>query len=146
LELSKSNFTVSDFRSINDKLRKLKLASVLCSHINKTNSHKFLYLTKGNDQEGGSIEIYVMENGVTPVIDLNDTALQSLVKQAKINPKVILIKDIDFYDKFRDLKLFKYQFKKFYSYTSPCRLETIGKKEERYDYIYSNIEVKISDY
>ena len=145
LELSKNKIDLSNFSIINDKLRKLKLASALCNHINLINDHRFIYLTKFNTEDPKLLELFVMENGVSPRIDIVDQEIDKLVKQMKLTPKVISIKDIEFYDKFRGLQLYKYQFKKFYSYTSACKLDNLGPKEDRYNYLYSDISIKIPD-
>ncbi|AQG81004.1 hypothetical protein AWR27_17760 [Spirosoma montaniterrae] len=139
----KHSVGLENYAILNNKLRKMKVASAVCQHVNKSNNHQFLYVTKDNLTENNIVEIYVMENGVTPKIDLEDKALKFLIQQAKVKPILHIEKEIPFYEKFMDIRLYKYRYNRFYAYTSPCKFPNIGKREEMYNFIYSDIELKV---
>jgi DNA modification methylase len=139
-ELKETAILFANFKETNKKLRKLKVASNICGHLNKINAHDFVYYTK--DSNKNEIEIIVLQNGRVPKIDINDKGLQALIKQSKITPTVRIEKDIDFV-KTTHKKAYKYKLDKFFSYTSPCQMKDVLKTATKYEYMYSDIEMKI---
>ncbi len=61
LELDEVKGLMSDFTDTNKKLRKLKVATHICSYINSKNKYEFIFFTKNKPKNG--IEINVMQNG-----------------------------------------------------------------------------------
>jgi DNA modification methylase len=141
-ELSYNKKSIVNFKTTNQKLRKLKVASNISSHINSINSHQFLYFLI-DEKNSDKPDLYVIENSITPKIDLENEKINNLIKQAKVKPNLIIIDENKLKDKFKNLKLYKYKLDKFYSYNSESNLLNIMANYSRYDFIYSNIDIKI---
>jgi DNA modification methylase len=142
-ELEEARLFVDDFKQTNRKLRKLKVASNICNHITKLNNHPFVFFTKNRSEN--NIDIIVLQNGRVPKIELKNEELQALIKQAKVNPKVIVQKDDEFVRSMNGSRSYKYKLEKFYSYTSTCKMATVIDNRDKYEYMYSDIAIKISN-
>jgi DNA modification methylase len=141
-ELEDSKHLFEEFKSINQKLRKMKVAASICTHISQSNKYPFLYYARNKSRNG--IEVVVLQNGKIPRIDIKNDALNELMLQAKVNVSVIIEKDKDFIEAMRDDKTYKYQYGKFFCYTSSCKMQNVQNSSERFDYFYSNIGIKIN--
>lgn len=141
-ELEEAKLLFANFKETNNKLRKLKVASNICEHLNKLNKHPFVYYTK--DKTKNNIEVVILQNGKMPHVDLKNKELIDLIKQSKINPKIIVQKDSEFTRKTNGVTAYKYKFDKFFSYTSPCKMQNVLENSTRFDYMYSDIAIKIT--
>lgn len=140
-EIENNSLLIKDFKLTNKKLRKLKVASLICEHINSINKHPFIVFAKDKPKE--KIELIILQNGKMPKVDLKDDKLQDLIKQTKILPEVIVKKDSEFLKENFVKKMYKYKLDKFYSYTSPSDLKKLLQNDDRYQYMYSDIAIKI---
>jgi DNA modification methylase len=140
-ELAELKELMKSFKETNGKLRKLKVASNICHYLNSINKYEFVYFTRNKSKN--NIEIVIMQNGRLPKTELNDDTLNVLIKQAKVNPIVTVLKEKEFIQELKDKKAYKYKFDKFYSYTSPCNMKNILGKSGKYEYMYSDIAIKI---
>lgn len=143
LELEEIKALMLDFKGTNRKLRKLKVASNICSYINEFNKYNFLFFTRNKPKNG--IEIVIMQNGRLPETELNNDSLQQLIKQAKITPTIRVLKQEQFLSNFKNTRAYKYKFDKFFSYTSPCTIGAVSSGITRYEYLYSDIAIKIAN-
>jgi DNA modification methylase len=139
-ELNETKSLIEDFKNTNSKLRKLKVATNICEHLSKVNRYPFLYYTKNRPKN--KIEIVVLQNGKIPKVDLNDQHLQELIKQSKIDAKVVVQKDSDFIANTKSIS-YKYRFDQFFNYTSRCLMKNIAENPNKYEYMYSDIAIKI---
>lgn len=141
-ELEEATSIFKNFKETNNRLRKLKVASHICSHLNKVNGHPFVYYTENKPKNG--IKVNVLQNGTIPKIDINNDELRDLIKQAKVNAEIVVVPDAVFAAGLNLTRAYKYKFDKFYAYTSPCKIKNVLDNTDKYDYMYSNIAVKIS--
>ncbi len=141
-EIEEAKGLLQDFKEINSKLRKLKVASRICEYINKVNKHSFIYFAKERPNNG--IEIVVSQNGRTPQIELDNPDLLNLIKQSKVNHKIIIQKEVDFARNMKDVKLYRYKFEKFFSYNSLVKMKNIYDNSNKFEFIYSDIAVKVN--
>ena len=139
-ELRNNSKAILEYKKTNQKLRKLKVASNIGSYINALNKHGFLYFLIN---ESGKENLYIIENSFKPVVDLKNEKIETLLKQAKVTPNITIVDEDTFFEKFKDLKLYKYKYNKFYSYTSSTKAKAIKDNKDRFDYFYSNIDVKL---
>jgi len=143
-ELKKNKNAIEEFKFTNEKLRKLKVTSSIGSHINSINKRKFIYLTMDNNRSN-KIDLFVVENGVIPKIDLKEEKIKKFLKQCKIEVNTVIINEKKLLDKYKDVKFFKYKFDKFYSYFSCSKLSNLIINPTKFEYIYSDIKIKIFD-
>ena len=66
------------------------------------------------NKPGLEFDLYVVENGISPLIKISDESLVSLIKQAKVKPNIHVINDQDISAKIESSKLNRYSFDKFY--------------------------------
>lgn len=140
-ELEDAKLHFENFKKTNKKLRKLKVASNICEHLNKVNKHSFLFYAK--DKTNNDIEVIILQNGQVPVIDLGNKELCDLIKQSKINPTVTIKKYSEFAHKLNKGKSYKYKFDRFFSYTSSCKIIDVLKNETKFEFMYSDIAIKV---
>lgn len=140
-ELEEAKLLFDDFKKTNRKLRKLKVVSNICEHLNKVNNHSFVYYAK--DKANNDIEVVILQNGTEPLVDLESKALQDLIKQSKINPSVSIKNGSEFAQKFNKGRSYKYKFDRFFSYTSPCKMIDVLKNETKFEFMYSDIVLKL---
>ena len=142
-EIEDSKILFKNFKSLNKKLRKLKIANKICEHLNNVNKHQFLYYTK--DKPNYDIDVIILQNGKMPKVHMKNAELNDLIKQAQVNANILIEKDVDFIKKNSKVKSYKYKYGKFYSYTSQCKLKNASENKDKYDYIYSDIGIKINE-
>lgn len=141
-EIEAAKGFLKNFKQTNQKLRKLKVASNICEHLNKINKHSFVYYSKDRAENG--LEIIIVQNGKIPKQNLNNKELQDLIKQSKVNPFITIQKDSDVIKELNGSKVYKYKLDKFFSYSSLCRMEKVLDDAASQEYMYSNIALKIS--
>ncbi|HDY90411.1 MAG TPA: site-specific DNA-methyltransferase [bacterium] len=141
-ELKKNKRAIIDFATTNNKLRILKVAASIANHINDQNSNRYLHFLIAQNNETTILTI----NSDQLKINLDsDEKLRKLIRQAKVNLVTKVITKIELFDSIsEDTILYKYDLEKFYSFQAKLMLKTVmdGSKD-RYDFIYSNIELKI---
>ncbi|MBW8049958.1 MAG: site-specific DNA-methyltransferase [Cytophagales bacterium] len=140
-ELSYNTDAIKNFKSTNQKLRKLKVASQIIKHINATNLNSFIYLLI--NRSGARFDLYVVENGIRPITDLTDDALNSLIHQAKVQPNIITLNESEITERVSSIKLNKYSLDKFYSINGVVNRNNITISKVKYDYLFSNIYIKV---
>jgi DNA modification methylase len=143
IELEQMQIAFSDFKKNNEKLRKLKTLNFVAKHINEINSHQFIYLAVDTNKNN-LIKLYVIKSRVTPNISIEDEKILHLLSQTKIKMDFILISPNQIREKFKNTKLYKYQYEKFFSFTSSTKIKNILDNTNPYNYIYSDIQLKIS--
>jgi len=140
-ELSYNTNAIKNFKSTNQKLRKLKVASHIAKHINAINLNSFVYLLI--NRSGARFDLYVVENGIRPITDLTDDALNSLIHQAKVQPNIITLNESEIMERVSSSKLNKYSLDKFYSINGVVNRDNITNSKVKYDYLFSNIYIKV---
>jgi len=140
-ELSYNTNAIKNFKSTNQKLRKLKVASQIAKHINAINLNSFVYLLI--NRSGARFDLYVVENGIRPITDLTDDALNSLIHQAKVQPNIITLNESEIMERVSSIKLNKYSLDKFYSINGVVDRDNITNIKVKYDYLFSNIYIKV---
>jgi DNA modification methylase len=143
IELKEAAFVFANFKETNSRLRKMKIASHICAHLNKLNNHDFVYYTENKPKN--AIKVNVLQNGTVPKVEMNNDALNDLIKQAKVSAEIVIVPDTVFAEKLKNTKAYKYKFDKFYEYTSSCKLNQVLKNNDKYEFIYSDIVLKISN-
>jgi DNA modification methylase len=143
LELEEGSVLIKNFKATNRKLRKLKVASNICEYLNKSNNHQFVFFAKNSPKN--AVEILILKNGKIPNTKLTDESLNELIIKSKITPKISVQKEADFFKSVENKKLYKYKFDKFYSYTSQCNMINVIENTTKYEFMYSNIALKISN-
>jgi DNA modification methylase len=144
-QLFKNRDAIEKFSTTNRRLRKQKVGSHISLFINQNNSCSHLFILIDSGDDSNHFTLYIVKKSITPKFDLKDEKLQKLLKQSKIIPSIEVVSSEELYSKFKDITLFTYNFEKFYSRIIKIKLSTLLNKadEVKYNYFYSNIEVKI---
>lgn len=140
-ELEYNKNAIKNFKSTNQKLRKLKIASHIAIHINEINKAAFVYLLA--DQPGAKFTLYIIENDVKPIIDITSEALLSLIHQSKVLPNVEIISTTEIQNILSKSKVFKYSYEKFYSVNGIMNLLNIHNSKDRLNSFFSDIQMRI---
>jgi len=142
-ELEQMQNAFSDFKKNNEKLRKLKSINSVAKYFNEINSHKFIYLAIDTNKNN-LISLYIIKSRISPNISIEDEKVLHLLSQTKISIDFITISPNDLREKFKNTKLYKYQYDKFFSFTSSTKIKNIIDSPDPYNFIYSDIQLKIS--
>jgi DNA modification methylase len=141
LELNYNETAIKNFKSTNQKLRKLKVASHIALHINEVNKKPSVYLLA--DQPGAKFDFFIIENGSKPNINISDDVLKSLVHQSKVIPNIEIIADSEIAQRISHAKLYKYNLEKFYAGNGLVNRDNILDSKEKFNYFFSDIQVKV---
>lgn len=139
-QLEYNKGAIKNFSSTNNKLRKLKVASVIASYINKKNSNPFVHILI--DKPESKFDLFVVENSLRPIIKIIDDELENLIRQAKVQPNIQII-TIEELKHIKPTKLNRYAFEKFYFINSIVYKKNILMNKTKYNFIHSNISVQI---
>jgi len=140
-EIRETGLLIKNFKDTNKKLRKLKVANSVCEYINKKNGHNFLMFAK--DKINNEIDLVFFKNGVCPDINIEDQTLTKLIHQSKIVPNIQIVDQSELTNSLGQEDVFRYKIGKFYSYTSKCANKEVVNGISKYEYIYSNIPIKV---
>lgn len=142
-ELGKMQVTFSDFKKANERLRKLKSINCVTKYFNELNCFKYIYIaidTKKNNR----IKLYIFIKRKFPVITITDEKITNLLRQTKIGIDIEVLSLGLLPEKLKNVRLYKYQYDKFFSYLSTTKIENIMKADDPQNYLYSDIQIKIS--
>lgn len=143
IELKSSKLSIVDFKRTNEKLRKLKSVSNICTYLNKINNTDFVFIAIDSKDTHFLSLMIVSDQNVTITID--NKKLEDLLSQTKIKIEIEIVKEKELKGKLKNVKLFKYKFDKFFAFTSTTNISNILKKSnETYLYFYSDIAIKIN--
>ena len=142
-ELEQMQINFSDFKKNNEKLRKLKSVNSIAKYFNEINSHKYIYIAIDKNINN-TVCLYILKSQVLPNITIKDERILHLLRQTKINIDCIVISPKDLLEEFKNIKLYKYQYEKFFSFTSSTKIKNILNSNDPYNFIYSDIKIKIS--
>jgi len=140
-ELKYNSQAIKEFSTTNRNLRKLKVASEIAKHINSIYSNSFVYVLL--NKPGSKLDLIIIENGIKPIPDISDEKLDSLITQAKVQPNLQVINEQEITSRIKSVKLNRYSLDKFYLINSVIKRENIIKSKAKFDFIHSNISLKI---
>lgn len=140
-ELKYNSKAIREFGTTNRNLRKLKVAVAIAKHINSISSNSFIYVLL--NKPGSKLDLIIIENRIMPIADISDEKLNSLITQSKVQPNLQVIKEKEITNKINTLELNKYPLEKFYLFHSVIKRDNIIKNKTKFDFIYSNISLKI---
>lgn len=139
-ELLNNKRNINNFESTIEKLRKLKLGSLLGTYINAATKKNNLNVIFDNSNSKITLLSKNKNGGSMREIDLAKTIV--LIKQAKINYAIKFYDEDCLKSKLKNVKLYRYSYKKFYSYISTSSISQAIKNTDPKDYFYSNIRLK----
>jgi len=139
-ELQYNSNAIKRFSTTNRNLRKLKVANAIAKHINSISSSSFVYVLL--NKPGSKLDLIIIENGVKPIPDISDENLNSLIKQAKILPNLHIINENEIASIIKSMRLYRYSLDKFYSNRNEIKRDNLINSKTKYNYIYSNINLK----
>lgn len=132
---------ISDFKNLNLKLRKQKVSSNIISCLKEENKADYLGIVLSSS-DSKEIRILLNSNKTKKDIIYNEK-VRKLIMQAKVNP-IIEHHSLEELKKILNKKkLYKYTFEKFNSYSNKTNIYLILKSKSKYDFFYSDIEVKL---
>ena len=140
-ELQNNSEAIIDFTSTNNKLRKLKVAAAIAKYLKATHANPFVHVLI--NKPGPKFDLFIVENGIKPTTDISDEGLTALIKQAKVEPNINVISENEIADSIMASKLNRYALAKFYSNNGMINRDNILKSKGKYDFVYSNINLKI---
>lgn len=141
VELNETDLLIQNFRATNSKLRKLKIANSVFEYVTKKNEYEFLMYAQ--DQVDNEVNLIFYKNAIIPDIKIEDKFLLALIHQSKIKVNIEILHENLLQKTINNLEVFRYKRGKFYAYTSKCNNKKIMNAENKYDYIYSNISIKV---
>jgi hypothetical protein len=95
------------------------------------------------NKPSSKFDIFIVENRIKPTTDISDEGLTALIKQAKVEPNIRVISENEIADNIMASKLNRYALDKFYSNNGMIARDNILKSKGKYDFIHSNINLKI---
>lgn len=140
-ELQNNSEAIIDFTSTNKKLRKLKVAVAIAKYFKTKHANPFVHVLI--NKPGAKFDLFIIENGIRPTTTISDEGLTTLIKQAKVEPDIRVISENDIANSIMASKLNRYALDKFYSNNSMITRDNILKSKGKYDFIHSNINLKI---
>ena len=140
-ELQNNSEAIIDFTSTIKKLRKLKVATAIAKYLKATHATPFVYMLI--NKPGPKFDLFIVENGIMPITDISDEGLTALIKQAKVEPNINVISENEIADRITASQLNRYALDKFYSNNGMINRDNILKSKGKYDFVYSNINLKI---
>jgi len=140
-ELQNNSEAIVDFTSTIKKLRKLKVATAIAKYLKATHATPFVYMLI--NKPGPKFDLFIVENGIMPITDISDEGLTALIKQAKVEPNINVISENEIADRITASQLNRYALDKFYSNNGMINRDNILKSKGKYDFVYSNINLKI---
>jgi len=140
-ELEYNSTAIKEFSNTNRNLRKLKVATAIAKHINSISSSSFVYVLL--NKPGSKLDLLIIENGVKPISDISDDKLNSLITQSKVQPNLQIINENEIASRIKYRRLYSYSLDKFYSNSSATKRDNLLNSKTKYNYIYSNINLKI---
>ncbi len=140
-ELQSNSEAIIDFTSTNNKLRKLKVAATIAKYFKETHVIPFIHVLI--NKPGPKFDLFIIENGIKPTTDITDEGLTALIKQAKVEPNINVISENEIADTIIESRLYRYSLKKFYSNNRMIKRDSILKSKGKYNFVYSNINLKI---
>lgn len=140
-ELKYNSKAIIDFTTTNMKLRKLKVAAAIINYLKAIHDNPFVHLLI--NKPGPKFDLFIVENGIRPNTDISDEDLIALIKQAKVEPNIRVISENEIADSIIALKLNRYAVDKFYSNYGMINRDNIIKNKDKYNFIYSNINLRI---
>jgi len=140
-ELENNSEAIIDFTSTIKNLRKLKVAAAIAKHIKATHATPFIYILI--NKPGFKFDLFIVENGIRPITDISDEGLTALITQAKVEPNITVISENEIADCIMASELSRYALDKFYSNRGMINRDNILKNKTKYDFVYSNINLKI---
>jgi len=140
-ELQNNSEAIVDFTSTIKKLRKLKVAAAIAKYLKATHATPFVYMLI--NKSGPKFDLFIVENGIRPITDISDEGLTALIKQAKVEPNINVISENEIADRITASQLNRYALDKFYSNNGIINRDNILKSKGKYDFVYSNINLKI---
>jgi len=140
-EFQNNSEALIDFTSTNKKLRKLKIAAAIAKYLKATHVNPFVHVLI--NKPGSKFDLFIVKNGIKPTTDISDEGLAALIKQAKVEPNIQVISESEIADNIIASKLSRYALNKFYSNAGIINRDNILKSKGKYDFIHSNINLKI---
>jgi len=140
-EIQNNHDSIINFAATNKNLRKLKIAAAIAKYMKATYSKPFVHILI--NKPGPKFDLFIIENKIRPITDISDEGLNSLIKQAKVDLNIEVINESKIVDKIPESKLHRYSIDKFYSNNGMTKRDNILTSKSKYDFIYSNIKIKI---
>jgi DNA modification methylase len=140
-EIEETNTLLKNFKETNLKLRKMKVANSISEYINKKNEENFLMFAK--DSLKNNIDLYFYTNDNVPNIIIEDKTLLKLIHQCKVKVTIRILNPVDLQNFLANEVIYKYRIGKFFRYTCRCDNNTVVNNASRFEYIYSNISIKV---
>jgi len=140
-ELQNNSEAIKEFTSTNKNLRKLKVAAAIAKYIKATHTNPFVHILI--NKPSYKFDLFIIENGIRPTTNILDEGLSALIKQAKVEPNIRVISENEIADIKMASKLNRYALDKFYSNIGMINRENILKSKGKYDFVHSNINLKI---
>ena len=134
--------TFLDFKKTNERLRKLKSINCVTKYFNELNNYKYIYIaidTKKNNR----IKLYIFIKRKSPTITITDEKILILLRQTKIEIDIEIHSISSLSEKFKNIRLYKYQYDKFFSFICTTKIENIIKADDPQNYLYSDIQIKL---
>lgn len=142
IELQNNSVAILNFSSTNKMLRKLKVSAAVDKYFRAMYANPFVHILI--NKPGSKFDIFiVIDNEISHTTNISDEGLISLIKQAKVEPNISVISEDDIADIIVVSKLNKYPINKFFSNNGMITLDNILKSKCKYDFVYSNINLKI---
>ncbi|MDP5198989.1 site-specific DNA-methyltransferase [Flavobacterium sp. DG2-3] len=141
VEIRETSILIKNFKETNNKLRKLKVANGIFEYITKKNNYEFLMYAQ--DSINNELNLIFYKSTVSPDVNIEDKSLLSLIHQSKIKVDIQIMNESLLLQSIGNEDVFRYKRGKFFAYTSKCSNKKILKSESKYDYIYSNISIKV---
>lgn len=147
-ELSLNRQKIEQFRLINNKLRKNKLAAIVTAKIksNYAHSKEPVLLALENSKNKNIINCIIVRNkngiNISPIA--NDKEIRKLMNVFKININWITTSQEDILESLSGTTFYKYDLANIHQYISNMTLKEIIAETNKRDYFYSNIRLNIS--
>jgi len=143
-ELNQNRQNIIEFRETNEILRKLKSISNICLYLNKNNNKQFIFIAT-IEKRNNTINLWILTNHKVDLTITSDK-LKDLLAQTKVSVRIQRLKISEAKNNFKSVRLYKYKFDKFYSYTATTQIENILKRNNAdfYTFFYTDIKIRVT--
>lgn len=137
---------IEQFRLINNKLRKNKLAAIVTAKIksNYVNSKELVLFALENGKNKNIIDCIIIKKGIDISPIAKDKEIHELMNVFKIKINWITTNRENILESLSGTTFYKYNLANIHQYISPMTLKEIIAETNKRDYFYSNIRLDIS--